>query len=526
MRLRFGNTITVLALIGLSPLMFVPTGASADSISQTNPDPAAEPAPSDPAPSDQQSRDDAEGRSDGEGNRRAKNIILFIGDGMGVSHIDAARLRYYGAGGSLNMEKLPVFGQVQTYAVEQGTQKPELVTDSASSATAWSSGVKTYNAALGKDTNGVIVQTVMEEAKTLGMRTGNVSTAEITDATPAAMFSHVSLRSCQGPDFVAAACQVAGHGVDLPVAEQIASNGVADVIFGGGMSRFEPEDEALMKANGYKVLGSFGDPAVATQTAATQKIATRTDLQSVSGKDQKVIGLFNRGNMTIEKAKREQPGSVQAAEPSLPEMTTKAIDLLSASKDGRRNGFFLQVEGALIDKRSHANDASQALEEMQAFDNAIAVAVAFAERDGNTLVIVTADHECAGFGVVGKGTYTNAEALTPPANVDAGNTANNSSPSRATNGAKDPLRSSGIINGSGAADPKNFGVGTFRTPDDPPEVVDGSPEASLWLAYLSGNHTGADVNLYAAGPGSAKFTGRHNNIDLYVLMKASLRAFR
>ena len=179
----------------------------------------------------------------------AKNIILLIGDGMGRTHVTAGRERFYGAAGRLNMEKAPVVGQVATWAVEEGSAQPALVTDSASSATAWSSGVKTYNAALGVDSKGAIVPTLMEQAKKAGMRTGNVSTAEITDATPAGMMSHVLLRGCQGPVFTAASC-LGGRATPTvattitPVAEQIARNGTADVILGGGLSRFEPDDAA------------------------------------------------------------------------------------------------------------------------------------------------------------------------------------------------------------------------------------------------------------------------------------------
>jgi alkaline phosphatase len=292
-----------------------------------------------------------------------------------------------------------------------------------------------------------------------------------------------------------------------PIADQIARNGTADVILGGGLSRFDADDEAALKSHGYQVLGSPG----------SQTVATRNDLAAASGK--KVFGLFNKGNLTIEKYKRENPTSAQGLEPSVAEMTKKAIQLLST---GNKKGFYLQVEGALIDKRSHANDAAQTLEEIKAFDEAVRVARDFAKKDGHTLVIVTADHECAGFNIIEKGTYTNAEAVAPPANVDSGNTANNSTPTRASSGAKDPLRSSGIINGAGSSDPKNFAPATFRTPDDPASVTDGSPDASLWLSYLSGNHTGADVPVYAYGPGSTRLAGSIDNTDLFGIVGRAL----
>ena len=460
------------------------------------------------------------------GHGRIKNVIYLLGDGMGRTHVTAARERYYGAAGELNMEKLPAVGQVATYSIEKGSGQPgsadfapNYVTDSASAATAWASGVKTYNAALGVDGKGQVVPTLMEKAKNAGYRTGNVSTAEITDATPAGQMSHVLARGCQGPAYSAAACQdTAVTGTALPtsdvrvtpVAEQIARNGTADVILGGGLSRFEADDEAALKAQGYQVLGS----------PSTQTVATRADLASARG--QKVFGLFNKGNLTIEKYKRENPSSTQAQEPSLPELTRKSIDLLSSGKQKAGKGFYLQVEGALIDKRSHANDAAQTLEETKAFDDAVKVATDFAKRDGHTLVIVTADHECAGFNIIEKGTFTNAEATTPPANVDSGNTANNSATSRPSGGSKDASRSAGPINGSGAGNPRNFAPATFRTPDDPAGVQDGSTDASLWLTYLSGNHTGADVPVFGYGAGSDALEGEIDNTDLFGIVGRAL----
>jgi len=462
----------------------------------------------------------------GQANARVKNVIYLLGDGMGRTHVTAARERYYGAAGELNMERLPVVGQVKTYAVQPNSGQPgdpdfepNYVTDSASAATAWASGVKTYNAALGVDAKGAVAPTVMELAKDAGYRTGNVSTAEITDATPAGQMSHALARGCQGPTYSAASCQnteITGAALPTtdvrvtPIADQIARNGTADVILGGGLSRFDAADENALLRQGYDVLGSPAD----------QTVATRADLRNTSSR--KVFGLFNKGNLTIEKYKRQNRTSVQANEPSLSEMTRKAITLLN--RPGRnRTGFYLQIEGALIDKRSHANDAAQTLEEMKAFDDAVAAARDFAQRDGNTLVIVTADHECAGFNIIEKGTFTNAEATAPPVNVDSGNTANNSTPSRAASGTKDSARSSGPVNGSGSTDAKNFGPATFRTADDPESVTDGTADASLWLSYLSGNHTGQDVPLFAYGPRSKTLGAEIENTDLFDVVTAALR---
>lgn len=464
----------------------------------------------------------------GAADGRVRNVIYLLGDGMGRTHVTAGRQRFYGADGKMVMETLPSQGYVSTYAVEKNSGQPgqadfhpNLVTDSASAATAWSSGVKTYNAALGVDAKGSVVPTLMELAKQAGYRTGNVSTAEITDATPAGQMSHVLARGCQGPAYSAAACQntsVTGAALPTsdvrvtPIADQITRNGTADVILGGGLGRFDASDEAALKDQGYSVLGS-----VANQTPAT-----RSDLAAADGA--KVFGLFNKGNLTIEETKQENPSAPQAQEPSLSEMTGKAINLLN-HKSSKGKGFYLQVEGALIDKRSHANDAAQTLEEMKAFDDSVAAALAFAKRDGNTLVIVTADHECAGFNIIEKGTFTNAEAATPPGNVDGGNTANSSTPTRPGNKLS-TTRSTGIINGAGSADAGNFAPATFRTPDDASDVKDGSPEASLWLSYLSGNHTGADVPVYAYGSGSEQLEGTVDNTALFGIVGRALRVVR
>ncbi|MFE4833559.1 alkaline phosphatase [Arthrobacter sp. NPDC056691] len=463
--------------------------------------------------------------NDAANNGRVKNVIYMVGDGMGRTHVTAGRERFYGADGRLNMEKLPAHGYVSTYSVEknsgqpgQADFRPNYVTDSASSATAWASGVKTYNAALGVDAKGTSVPTLMEKAKQAGYRTGNVSTAEITDATPAGQMSHALARGCQGPVYSAAACQdtaITGSPLatsDLrvtPIADQIARNGTADVILGGGLSRFDTADEKALRDQGYTVLGS----------PASQTVATKTDLSAAAGS--RVFGLFNKGNLTVEKSKQDNPSAPQAQEPTLAEMTRKSIDLLGSGSKG--NGFYLQVEGALIDKRSHANDASQTLEEIKAFDDAVAAAMDFAKKDGNTLVIVTADHECAGFNIIEKGSFTNAEAANPPVNVDSGNPANNSAPTRTGGNTKDASRSTGIVNGAGSGDPHNFAPATFRTPDDAAGVQDGSKDASLWLTYLSGNHTGADVPVFSFGSGSEKLQGSVDNTDLFTIVGDALR---
>ena len=467
--------------------------------------------------------------SQAAGPEQARNVILLIADGMGVTHVDATRQRYAGAAGRLSMEQLANVGSVSTYSVERNSDRATLVPDSAATATAFNSGVKSYNGAIGKDAYGKDVPLIMEQAKAAGLRTGNVSTAEVTDATPAAAMAHAFKRGCQGPG--QAGCQPG----EANIADQVARNGTADIILGGGLRRFDPNDQQALEQQGYRVLGDFGDSTAPTQTADTQQVATAKDLQAVPAGTDKLVGLFNRGNLTVEKYKRENPGSPQTQEPSLPEMTAKAIELLSAPANGKddgpgnRPGFFLQVEGALVDKRSHANDAAQTMEEVRAFDRAVQVAREFAASKAGkgTLIVVSADHETAGFNIIGKGTFTNAEAANPPGNVDSSNQANTSTPRREFAGnTLDPERSTGVVNGAGSGDAGNFAPATFRTPDDPAGVSDGDREASLWLAYISGNHTGANVPVYSEGPGSSRLDRRVDQTDLYKVMAAALRGVR
>ncbi len=131
---------------------------------------------------------------------KAKNVILIIGDGMGDSEITVARNYLEGAGGAFpGIDALPLTGQMTHYSVNKDTGKPDYVPDSAATGTAWASGVKTYDNAVGIDRKGTPYPTLLELSKRAGLATGNVSTSEIQDATPAVQVSHISQRACYGP---------------------------------------------------------------------------------------------------------------------------------------------------------------------------------------------------------------------------------------------------------------------------------------------------------------------------------------
>ena len=353
--------------------------------------------------------------SDGDDNSREikklidsdkpKNVILLIGDGMGDSEITLARYYGKGADGTLNMETLPFAGELITYGLSAGPgpeYPPNYVPDSAPTATAWSTGRKTIDARVSQGPSAAEnipgsnagFKTTFEIADKRGMRVGNVSTAEITDATPAAPSSHISQRACQGPNDTRNTCptEAKGKGGLGSIAEQQVDH-LLDVNLGGGRNRYLQALDAggtvidYAKAKGYRY------------------VETASQLDAVTSLSKgPLLGLFTPGNMTTEfkpliAAPTPGAGSPTfrcdetnrpAGEPSLAAMTDKAIDLLE-----NRKGFFLQVEGASIDKRDHASDVCGQIGENLAFDEAVGVALEYQRQHEDTLVVITADHSHA-----------------------------------------------------------------------------------------------------------------------------------
>ena len=332
-------------------------------------------------------------------NTTAKNVILLIGDGMGDSEITAARNYAEGAGGFFKgIDALPLTGQYTHYALDKKTHKPDYVTDSAASATAWATGVKTYNGAIGVDVNGKDHPSLLELAKAAGKSTGNVSTAELEDATPAAQVAHVTSRKCYGPEKTSELCSsnALENGGKGSIAEQLL-NARADVTLGGGAKTFNETAKA----------GEWQGKTLREQAALRgyQLIGDLDGLNALNAADEEkpVLGLFADGNMPVRwkgpKASYHgnldgQPVTCEvnaerpASAPTLAQMTEKAIQLL----DKNPQGFFLQVEGASIDKQDHAANPCGQIGETVDLDEAVQKALEFAAKDGNTLVIVTADH--------------------------------------------------------------------------------------------------------------------------------------
>ncbi|WEK45265.1 MAG: alkaline phosphatase [Candidatus Andeanibacterium colombiense] len=333
-----------------------------------------------------------------------RNVILMIGDGMGDSEITLARNYAEGAGGYFKgIDALPVSGQYTHYSLDKDTGKPTYVTDSAASATAFSTGVKSYNGAIGVDIRGAAHASMIELARAAGFATGDVSTAEIQDATPAAQIAHVADRDCKGPEATTRTCasDALENGGKGSIAEQLLATR-PDVTLGGGAKYFG-ETATAGQWKGQSLIDQAKQRGFTVVTSAAE-------LEAVKAANQKqpLLGLFAPNNMAVRwKGPRasyhgnldlppvtcEANPARAADQPNLAALTTKAIGLLSSASP---KGFFLQIEGASIDKQSHAANPCGQIGETVDLDEAVQAALEFARKDGHTLVIVTADHAHAG----------------------------------------------------------------------------------------------------------------------------------
>ena len=339
-----------------------------------------------------------------------KNVIMLLGDGMGDSEITAARYTFAGAGGHLSMDAFPFTGEQTTWSVKPGAGPnllPDYVPDSASTGTAWATGSKTIDERISQGPSAALdvpgsndLPTVLEQAQKAGMTTGNVSTAEITDATPAVLASHICHRGCQGPADTRTTCadETKAAGGLGSIAEQMVDHQV-DVILGGGKARF---DQPLGRRD------RDGRPSTPRATRATSSSPTRTawpaSTTSASRSSASSTRATCRSSGTARTRRPSGPTGATAppsrarrdqrpaSEPSIADMTTKALSLLEQKGRGKGKGFFLQVEGASIDKRDHAANPCQQIGETVAFDKAVGVALAYQRAHPDTLVVLTADH--------------------------------------------------------------------------------------------------------------------------------------
>lgn len=371
---------------------------------------------------------------------RAKNIIVMIGDGMGVAHRTAARIMYRGVVQGKTLDPLEMDNMDATAFVKTASLN-SIITDSAPGAFCYSGGNKANNNQEGVFPDDTAAKfdnprvELMGEylARTQGKWLGIVTTADVFDATPAAFGAHTQDRG-------------AGTGIcDGYLDEQVAKANL-HVLLGGGRKWFLPNTTAgsarsastdailpIELASAWHVATGVSDPARNLlgdfQTAGFSYAPDKTSLTALPASTSKLIGLFALSNMNVAKDKLDgRRGVVPAGasqsivadygfpdQPLLEEMTSAALKVLSKNNEG----FVLMVEGASIDKQAHNMDTDRWLLETIEFDKAIGVAKQFAKHHPDTLVIVTADHECAGVNVIGASTVTNANLVSRATNADA-----------------------------------------------------------------------------------------------------------
>jgi len=276
--------------------------------------------------------------------KKPRNIILLIGDGMGLSAVSTGF--YY-------KDQPSVFKRFNEIGLQQTSSASHKVTDSAASGTSIATGKKTYNGAIGVDTVRSSIQNIAELLASIGWSTGVVATSTISHATPASFYAHVPQRY-----------------MEETIASQLIDSEI-DFFAGGGRDKFEFRGDSinllpLAAKNGF-IIDTISLPAPGTLEA-----------------DQKYGFLPESGAM---------PSMVEGRGDFLPRATTLAISHLSNNQDG----FFLMVEASQVDWAGHANNTEYLVGEMLDFETTIAAALDFAEKDGNTLVIVTADHETGGY---------------------------------------------------------------------------------------------------------------------------------
>ena len=427
-------------------------------------------------------------KAEDESAAKIKNVIFLIGDGMGPSTMTAHR--YMKDDPSTKTMEPSVF---DTYLVGMQTTYPDdpsqKITDSASAATAMASGIKTYNNAIGMDSEKNPYETVLERAKEYGKATGLVATSEVTHATPASYGAHDESR--KNMDAIA----------DDYFDELIAGNHKIDVILGGGSKNFIPED------------GRKKDSRNLAEEFVKDGYSFVTNKEELMNDDNgQVLGLFATGG--IPKA-IDRDDSI----PSLEEMTSQAIDRLNTDEDG----FFLMVEGSQIDWAEHDNDVVGTMSEMDDFERAFKAAIDFAKKDGETLVVTTADHATGGITL---GSNTKAAAN--------GDYNFHVEPIKAFAKTPDYIAAEIFAAGTNAdveSIMQKYIAGSFYSKITTEEIqavkaavetgngteIDNAIEAIVnehsVTGWTTGGHTGEEVPVYAYGPEKSRFKGLIDNTD-------------
>ncbi|NRB38030.1 MAG: alkaline phosphatase [Pseudomonadales bacterium] len=466
---------------------------------------------------------------------KAKNVILFVGDGMGISTVTAARIlagQKQGLQGEeyqLSFEKFSFSGFSKTYNTDAQTP------DSAGTMTALLSGVKTRMGVLGVNedvvrgdcagVSGNEVLTALELAELAGKSTGIISTARITHATPAAAYAKSADRNWEDDSDMpaeqrAAGCedialQLINFSANLQKRFNVDNKGI-EVIMGGGRRHFLPKDaifnspDARSEIEGDRTDGRHLINEWKTRFRGGQYIMDQAGFDAIdTDNTSHLLALFNESHMQYEADR----GNDLAGEPSLSQMTRKAIDIL----DNNAEGFFLTVEGGRIDHAHHAGNAYNALEDSIEFAKAVQAAVDNTDAK-DTLIIVTADHSHV-FTIAGYPKRGNAI-------LGKVITVGEMQAKLAQDGM--PFTTLAYANGRGY---KDLGSETNADAAYAEEIISGRVDLANINTQSAGfhqealvplqaeTHAGEDVGVYAIGPGAALITGTHEQNLIFHVME-------
>ena len=462
---------------------------------------------------------------------KARNVILFVGDGMGIATVTATRIldgqRRGGSGEEnvLSFERFPYTAFSKTYTLDYQ------VGESAGTITAMMSGQKTHSAVLGEGPSvtpdkcegaaAASIATLLEQAADRGLSTGVVTTTRITHATPGGTYAHTPSRDWESDVSTPPEAQAQGcRDIARQLVEFSHGSGI-DVMFGGGRALFLPRDVADPANPEQRGLRADGRNLIEQWKAAHPRGAfvwNATQLSQVStSRGSQVMGLFALDHMHFDVDRgTEAPG-----EPSLAEMATKAIEILSKGP----KGYFLMVEGGRIDHGHHAGNAYRALTDAIAFADAVAAAEKLT-NEKDTLIIVTADHshtlEISGYPARGNPILGKAKAPDGSLELDASGK---------------PYTTLSYANGPGALEASNtqpagskhfphfakqFDSAAVARPDltnVDTTAPDYMQESAIPMS--SETHGGEDVPVYARGPGSERVHGVIEQNQIYFIMKSA-----
>lgn len=462
---------------------------------------------------------------------KAKNIILFVGDGMGISTITAARILAGQREGNtgeenvLSFEKMPYSAQVKTYNTNQQTP------DSAGTMTAMMTGVKTkagvINIAPDTDrascdtASGYELKTVIEMAEEKGLSTGIISTARVTHATPAATYAKVPERNWESDDKLPEEAKAAGcKDIAVQLVELEAGDGI-DVVMGGGRRHFIPE--TITDSEGKSGKRTDGRDLTNEWLArySDQAAFYVEDQAGFAGLDlastDKLLALFNSSHMQYNADRLSDVGG----EPTVTEMTEGALEVLKQND----NGYFLMVESGRIDHGHHAGNAYRALDDTIEFANAIQYAMDNTNPE-DTLIMVTADHSHV-FTIAGYPQRGNPILGLVKSTDGSGQP--RSQPSLASDGM--PYTTVGYANGLGFADYGDGNGGDQRYGDDAHtgrvdlssiDTTQSGFHQEALVPLGSETHAGEDISVHAIGPSAHLLQGViEQNVIFHVINHAA-----